>query len=139
MEIKEFIRARVQNIIASIPTLRASYEYLSDIDAHIIEIVPLQDFNQNEQYLTFEKDIYKEFASLYLPSTLLFVSEDSINRVENPEWTIEGTKYGVMIQWSDKLNIAGFSIEQEYYKLSSANCSVQSCTVFGDNNYALAA
>lgn len=145
MRAQEFIYTKVQSLVEKVPTIKASYEFMSDIETHIIEIVPIGEYENNDVYLQLENELYDEFVEQYFPSTILIVSEESINRVENPEWTIEGSNFGILTTWEDTLAIDGFNIEFDFFE-ESFNLlegydyrEIPSFNNSGENNYALAA
>jgi len=88
MDAKDFLKYRFEDIVDQIRTIKVSYEYWQYSDTHIIEVVPLEEFENNDLYQELEKDLYLEFNKRFFPSTLLISTENSLNRVSNPEWAI---------------------------------------------------
>ena len=85
MNPKDFIKNRLREIYESVKSISIKYEYREYEDAHLIEVTPLSEFNDNLNYNKMERDLLFDFNDLFFPSTILFVSEDSLNKVISPE------------------------------------------------------
>jgi len=93
MNAQIFLKERIEEIVSKVKTIQVSYEYFKYSDTHVIEVIPLGEFNSNELYKALENDLYIDFNNHFFPSTLLISTEDSLNRVNNPEWTVYGNEY----------------------------------------------
>lgn len=67
------------------------YEFKSSRNTHLVEITPL-DIYQNENFINEEIDLMDNFYKKYPEETILFVSEDSMNKVQNPLFLYKKTK-----------------------------------------------
>lgn len=85
---KEYLKERLKSIFNSIKTINIKYQYCAEYDTHIVEVTPLNEFDNNNDYIAFERDLLFDFNELYFPSTLIFATEDSLNRVDNPEFLL---------------------------------------------------
>jgi len=92
MNAKNFLKHRFEDIIRQVQTIQVSYEYFEYSDTHIVEVIPQEEFENNELYKDLEGDLYLDFNKEFFPSTLLISTEDSLNKVSNPEWVINGEK-----------------------------------------------
>lgn len=92
MNPKDFIKNRLRNIYETVKSINIKYEYREFEDAHLIEVTPLSEFNTNEVYNEMERDLLFDFNDSFFPSTILFVSEDSLNKVTSPEFQMMRVK-----------------------------------------------
>jgi len=125
MNSKDYIKSRINKIINLFPTTRVRYEFIDHLKTHLLMVQPLDVFELNNEYKDLEADISIEFDNLFSPESILFVSEDSLNSVNNPELDIEGLLYGSVPKM--------YEIENNIFDWSTQDY------ICGDNNYALAA
>lgn len=123
---QEFIKIRLREIYETVKSISIKYEFREQENTHLIEITPLSEFNDNSQYIELERDFLYEFNDQYFPATILFVSEDSLNKVTVPEFSLNMFR-----------NV--FSLKQvKTEKVWDINLLSTKLTA-GENNYALAA
>lgn len=84
---KDFLEERLKLIFDTIGSINIKYQYNEQYDTHIVEITPLREFKRNEDYISLERELLYDFNDLYFPSTLIFATENSLNRVEIPEFS----------------------------------------------------
>ena len=75
--------------ISDIPGIRIRYEYRVPLKTHFIEILPQVIFDTEIGYLAFEIAMEQEFEALFSHTNeeLLFISEDSLCSIKNPQAT----------------------------------------------------
>ena len=95
MKSKDYLLDHLNNLVTKFPGISISYQFLKDINTHLVEVSPLSEYNENLDYKNAEADICYEFDETYTEETLLFVSEDSINRVTVPECIVSGLLFGL--------------------------------------------
>lgn len=129
MSAKEFVISRLRNIFNTVGTININYEYDEIGDTHLIEITPLSEFNDNSDYIELERELLYDFNSKYFPSTILFVSDESLNRVTNPEFSLKrGIRSSFPISLSSLKNMPQWE-----------STTFEKIPASGENNYALAA
>lgn len=128
MNPKDFIKNRLRKIYETVKSINIKYEYRENEDTHLIEVTPLSEFNDNSKYIEMERDLLFDFNDLYFPSTILFVSDNSLNKVISPEFALRmyREEYPIEVKLSVKKPNWNFTCNP--IPLSS-----------GENNYALAA
>jgi len=119
-----FILEELHILFSLIEGIEIRYEYKSNLSTHLIEVKPLDLYNSSELYIEKEIELEERFSKLYPNEDLVFVSEDSLSKIENPNLTLH---YKLFYQSKNenlinKENVFGFELE-----------------FFIDNNYALAA
>jgi hypothetical protein len=128
MNPKEFIKNRLREIYETVKSINIKYEFREHEDTHLIEITPVSEFNDNSRYHELERELLFDFNDQYFPSTILFVSEDSLNRVAIPEFSLKMIReeFSIKIDKNAVEHVWGFNFTP--IKLSA-----------GENNFALAA
>lgn len=89
MDSKQYIINKLKELQSQFPDLTIKYKYDSYTQMHIVDIMPLDEFENNDEYKKFETDISYEFDNLYFPESVMFVSSESLTQVVNPELIIE--------------------------------------------------
>jgi hypothetical protein len=98
MNPKDFIKARLNELRNFFPELSFKYKFNSNTSTHIVDVRPLDCFKENADYIKYEADFGFEFDNIYYPETILFVSEDSLTRVENPEFVFNANQFSEDLQ-----------------------------------------
>lgn len=124
---KEFLIKELTNIFHKIGTIDIRYEFSKEDDTHLIEVTPVSEFDSNNDYLIMERELLFEFNNLFFPSTVLFVSEGSLNQITSPEF--------VLMRRGFTFSTEGVS-QQINWKPISKNLGP---ILAGENNYSLAA
>jgi len=81
MDPKSFLKERLSEIFNKIESINIRYEYSESDDTHLIEVTPVSEFYNNEQYVQLEKELMFDFNERFFPSTILFLSENSLNEI----------------------------------------------------------
>lgn len=125
----DFIIEELIKLHAEFPESNIRYEFKPLSKVHIIEILPLEFFSNNELYMAHELNLEEKFFDLYPLEELIFVSEDSLNKVLSPVFeTCSEQSGGFRSQFTESKDFASYFnfIENDYQSS-------------GKNNYALAA
>jgi hypothetical protein len=88
MKSKEFLKNRLNEISNVFPELIFRYQFKENTETHIIEVKPLQTYQTNDDYIKCEAELLFDFENEFFPETILFVSEDSLTQLIEPEFTI---------------------------------------------------
>ncbi len=124
MESKEYIKKNLNQISNIFPELTFRYQFSEKTKTHIIEVKPLETYQTNGDYIKYEAELMFNFENEFFPETILFVSDNSLTQITEPEYTI---KKEIFVGSTLKANYM-FELEME-----GLFC------VAADNNYALAA
>lgn len=101
MNSQEFIINKLNNFITLFPKLIFKYKYDKIKLIHIIEVSPLEEFNNNDDYLIAEANLVYAFDNKFIPETILFISEESLTKIEKPDVIFSFKSYGLFL---DNLN-----------------------------------
>jgi hypothetical protein len=121
----KFIEDKLKMLFDRFPKANIRYEHRENSNTHLVEVTPLFFYN-NESYRIIETEIEDEFEMLYPGEIIIFISEDSLNKICEPNIEYLGERKGkvCIIQTSP---------------LESYNFTNISPQYAGENNYALAA
>jgi len=89
MESKEYLRNKLNEISSIFPELIFRYQFNENTETHIIEVKPLEAYQTNNVYIKYEAELMFNFENEFYPQTILFVSDDSLTQITQPEFTIQ--------------------------------------------------
>jgi len=98
MNPKEFIKARLNELRNIFPELSFKYKSNPNTSTHIVDVRPLDCYNENPDYIKYEADFGFEFDNIFYPETILFVSEDSLTQITNPEFVFNANQFSEDLQ-----------------------------------------
>jgi hypothetical protein len=81
MNSRDYIEKRISDLALKFTGIRIRYEHRDITQSHIIEILPLDLYESNTEYLLEEELIEKEFSVLFPDENILFVSEGSLTEL----------------------------------------------------------
>lgn len=84
----DYIESFLINVNKKFPNIRFRCEYEPINYTYIVETIPLSEFKNNEEYLKIEYEFTEEFESKYLGYALMFISSESITKINNPLFEI---------------------------------------------------
>jgi|GEM_PF-3311375 len=82
--IKEFL----ENTHSKFSNMNFRCEYNPISSTYIIEVKPLHEFEENDDYATLEYNFTSAFEKKFPQYLLTFVSDNSMTKVENPDFEI---------------------------------------------------
>ncbi len=121
----KFIEKQIKMLFDFFPKANIRYEFRESRNIHLVEITPLHYYN-SDKYKYKETEIEDEFESLFPSENIIFISEDSLNKIVEPNIEHLGEIRG-------KVCVISNSITSHY---NFINIPTQYA---GENNYALAA
>ena len=86
---KEFLIDNLNWLSELFPEIHIRYEIRSNINSHIVEVIPVSVFNNNEDYLKAEISIEKQFERLFPDADIVFISEDSLTKIKNAGYEVK--------------------------------------------------
>jgi hypothetical protein len=84
----DFLRLKLTRLHSAFPNTLIKYGFDTDIDRHIVEITPREVYEHNDELDECWMSIAREFMESYPYQSISFVSDDSILKVERPEFII---------------------------------------------------
>lgn len=118
MTSKEFIINKLNELVEIFPGITFKYKYDNVEKTHMIEVSPLAEF-KNIEYMIAEADLVFEFENNFIPETLLFVSEDSLTKVNRPDLVIKSNNLGLFMNSLIYEPRMTFNFTQDFINLDS--------------------
>jgi len=125
MKSKKFIKEKLELLFAQFNDIKIRYEYTANTYSHLIEVTPLDFFEENERYMTLEAELEEEFESLFPSENIVFISEGSLSEIKSAEFELGGKS----ITFDNEVNNIEFVVDGFSESLDFQH----------SNNYALAA
>lgn len=120
MNSKEYIKTGLQKLLDLYPQLTFFYQLDEKTNLHQILVDPKSEFMSNSGFRSDEADFIFDFDNIFFPESVVFISEDSLIRINTPEFILYmPSVLEVSLDYS-------FDIKDKAY-------------LSGENNYALAA
>lgn len=101
---KEYILDQLNDLYARFKGIKIRYEFNEDLDTHIIEVLPLKTYEENQNYVLAEMKIEEEFQSIF-EEEILFVSEDSLNQIEEPSFSLGYESKDIFTYFFEQINL----------------------------------
>lgn len=98
MTSQEYIIKELNSLVEKFPKLVFKYKFDNTDSTHIIAVEPLNEFNGNKEYLNAESDFVYYFENTFLPETVLFVSQDSLTKIIEPDMIFKRESIGIFIK-----------------------------------------
>lgn len=84
-----FLVGKLKELFNTFNGIKIRYEFNGYMDLHLIEILPLETFESDNDFILQEIKIQDEFEKLFGKNEeILFISSDSLNKIENSEFSI---------------------------------------------------
>ncbi|HKJ80959.1 MAG TPA: hypothetical protein VJ954_02965 [Ignavibacteriaceae bacterium] len=98
MNPKDFIITRLNELRNIFPELSFKYKFNTNTSTHVVDVRPLDCYKENPDYIKYESDFGFEFDNQFYPETILFVSEDSLTQISNPEFVFNANQFSEDLQ-----------------------------------------
>lgn len=121
---KDFLIEQLNSLSVMFPDVCIKYEHRKNTNSHIIEVKPVSVFENNEDYIRAEINLEESFEKKFPNEDLIFISENSLTKINDPEYTFGD-------------NFMSFDVSI----IETDNISSDMDEIFGDNSisWALAA
>jgi hypothetical protein len=93
MKATEYILNTTNKLVAAFPTIKVLYKYDHDSMTHLIHVSPPIDPLINQEFRCLKEDVINHFILSYPAEAVLFIDEDDIDLVENPDVEKEGVLF----------------------------------------------
>ena len=100
MNPKDFIKARLNELRNIFSQLSFKYKFNPNTSTHVVDVRPLDCYTENPDYIKYEADFGYEFDNIFYPETILFISEDSLTQIDNPEFVFNANQFSEDLQVS---------------------------------------
>lgn len=100
MDSKKYIEKELKTLAEHFPSVQIRYSFNKKIETHIVELTPIEEYNNNEQLDKYWISISLQFHKAFPNEEICFVSSDSSLAISNPE-LIYNEKYDAMLMTSD--------------------------------------
>jgi hypothetical protein len=85
MNSKLYIKDKLRNLVEKFPQMTFLYQFDEIDQTHIVEVLPFTKYEEDNDYKNDEGDLTFEFDRMFFPETIMFVSENSLTRVNELE------------------------------------------------------
>jgi len=83
---RDYIIKQLNELYKTFSGIKVRYEYRDYLNTHLIEILPLETFENNHNFISKEMEIQDEFERLYgCNEEILFISSDSLNEIREEQ------------------------------------------------------
>jgi len=93
MKATEYLKDRLTEIINLFPGMTFKYQYDHDNLTHIIEVEPLEIYENNIDYVNQEANLINDFEIKFELETILFISEKSLSKITKPDFVLNSSYY----------------------------------------------
>lgn len=105
MKASEFIISRLEEIANIIEDIQIRYEYRESTQSHLIEILPLNIFENNEMYMEEEYRLEHNFSEQFPKENIVFISEGSLTEIK-----VAQMEFG-RIRYNNDFSVTEFEID----------------------------
>ena len=84
---REYILDQLKELHIRVEGIKIRYEFNDDLNTHLVEVLPLSLYEDNQEYILAEMEFEEEFRTEFPEEEILFVSADSLNQVENASFS----------------------------------------------------
>lgn len=121
MTSKVYIKNRLQQLLKLYPQITFFYQFDERTNLHQVLVEPQTELRSNHIFQSDEADFIFDFDNLFFPESIVFIGEDSLIKINAPEFIIYTPSISELSLDYSLKNI----IDKAYFA--------------GENNYALAA
>lgn len=114
---KDFLIENLNRISVLFPEINIRYEYRSNTNSHIIEVIPLSVFKNNDNYIMAEINLEESFEEQFPNEDLVFISEDSLTTINNAEFAFGNNLMSFDVSLMESNIITG-SFDETYNDVS---------------------
>jgi hypothetical protein len=130
MDAKAFLKERLSEVFNRVKSINIRYQYSESDDTHLIEVTPASEYNENGLYYQLERELLFDFNDRFFSSTILFLTEGSLNQISVPDLVLLRQKEEFSVSASGPADFS-FSWDQ--------NIEQHAVVCAGENNYPSAA
>ena len=136
MDAKKYIIGFLTNMCNKFSGISFKYQYEKSSQLHIIEVQPLEMYEENDEYSCIEVDFSMDFDEKHYPESVLFVSDKSIIKVDKVDLYIDKN---CIIDYLSNSVVTSFSSEKETTSPCNMEKAEEPYLLTDENHYVLAA
>lgn len=95
MDAKEFITAKINELVLMFPTTRCRYENHFLSNSHFIEVIPSEIYHLDEKFSAWEEELTFEFIQTYPDQNICFISDDATVSLSNIDYERKGILFDI--------------------------------------------
>jgi hypothetical protein len=138
-ESSTYIKGKINDLFEKFPTLKIRYEFRATISTHLIEVLPIEQFESDDDYISFEMAIENEFEELFgIKEEILFISSDSLNQIRDIHYSLGYDEVIEKVTYSFGYNELTEEISTALFNANSFQFSLENIT-HENTSYRLAA
>lgn len=88
MNAKDFLELKLRNLLSKFEEIKVRYEYRSNTRSHLVEVVPLNFFEENKEFFIEETKIEDEFEKLFPSENVIFISDNSLTEIKEVQFKL---------------------------------------------------
>lgn len=85
MRSKDFVEEKLRHLTSIFKGIHIKYKYIPGESSHLVEVIPAEFMQGNEDYFKEEAQIMEEFDQLFPDESIDFISNDSDIKIENAD------------------------------------------------------
>lgn len=85
MTAKDFIQEKLRFLTSIFKGIQIKYKYMPSESSHLVEVIPSEFMQGNEDYFKEEARIIEEFDQLFPEESIDFISNDSSIKIEDAD------------------------------------------------------
>lgn len=93
MNARDYIIGKLESFVSIFLSSKVRYEYDERSRSHMIEVLPVEIYQKNEDYIKWESKTFDEFIDKYPSENICFISDDSFVKIDSPIFEKEGLYY----------------------------------------------
>ena len=94
---RDFLVGKLKELFNSFDGIKIRYEFDGQMDIHLVEVLPLATFENDNVFVLQEIQIQDEFEALFGENEeVLFISSDSLNKIEHSEFSLGYNEMGIV-------------------------------------------
>lgn len=126
METSDYIIRKLKSFIEKFSNTKVRYENDEMSHIHMIEILPLEVYKKNNEYIKWESDFFDEFINKFQSENICFISEDALVGIDKVSFEKEGIYY-TPFSVEEKSILIDSSIVQISQKSANNNLLFTTC------------
>lgn len=88
MNSKKYLISKLEDLHNKFSNLSIRYQYDHCTQMHIVEVLPLSEYSENNHYIEMESDLSFDFDNRFFPESVMFISSESLTRITKAEFEL---------------------------------------------------
>lgn len=96
MKSVEYIKRKIDELVARFTNIRCRYEHDAFSNTHLIEVLPGSVYKSDLDYAQVETLVIDEFIEKFPNESICFITDDSLVSIQNPIYERKGITHDIM-------------------------------------------